>query len=72
MNVFRRGFADSCDRPGSGGITGAAPGPPETALMPVRGSFRYWWQVQGSKLGRLSRRFYSGFRFRSLNRCNLR
>jgi len=66
MNVFRRGFADSYDRPGSGGITGAAPGPPETALMPVRGSFRYWWQVQGSKLGRLSRRFYRPPRLRSV------
>ena len=26
--------------------------------MQARGSFRYWWQVQGSNLGRLSRRFY--------------
>jgi hypothetical protein len=40
------------------GITGASHGPPWTALGLVKGSFRYWWQVQGSNLGRLSRRFY--------------
>jgi hypothetical protein len=26
----------------------------------LRTCFRWWWQVQGSNLGRLSRRFYRG------------
>jgi hypothetical protein len=31
----------------------------EPGYAPVTGCFRWWWQVQGSNLRRLSRRFYS-------------
>jgi hypothetical protein len=31
---------------------------PLTAYAQARGCFGWWWQVQGSNLGRLSRRFY--------------
>ena len=58
MSAFRHGFADSRDWPGIMGNHWASHGPPRTALALVKGSFRYWWQVQGSNLGRLSRRFY--------------
>jgi hypothetical protein len=49
------------------GVTGSLHGRPDTALMPVRGSFRYWWQVQGSNLGRLSRRFYGPPQLKSIS-----
>jgi len=38
---------------------------------PVTGRFRWWWQVQGSNLGRLSRRFYRPFRPAHRNGCDL-
>jgi hypothetical protein len=34
---------------------------PPPAYKQVRGCFHRWWQVQGSNLGRLSRRFYRPF-----------
>jgi len=43
----------------SAGHAGPGQDQPLTASMQARGCFRWWWQVQGSNLGRLSRRFYS-------------
>src|ERR1022692_3574987 len=52
----------SWTQPDSHGLSGTSPGPKATAREPqyaqVTGCFRWWWQVQGSNLRRLSRRFY--------------